>query len=239
MIGAALLLLAVLTPAEQFEAGNSAYETGDFAAALAHYDSVATSAPSAAVLFNRGNAHFKLGQTGRAIADYARANVLDPHDQDISHNLRFARAYRADKTTAIPNPLVRLLTGAARLLDLGLVRLLTGVLFLMVCTAFGLLFLRSERAWLWIGVGTGLACLYAAGSWLSWAAEVDPHRAVVVKPELTLRSGPGEDYKDIAVVHDGLEGTVRSRRGRYLLLQIPGGQGGWSDTSAVALVFPR
>jgi uncharacterized protein YraI len=56
---------------------------------------------------------------------------------------------------------------------------------------------------------------------------------------VTLRSGPGEDYKDIVVVHDGLEASIRSRRGRYVLLQVPGGTGGWADSSSVELIFPH
>jgi uncharacterized protein YgiM (DUF1202 family) len=61
----------------------------------------------------------------------------------------------------------------------------------------------------------------------------------VVVPELTLRAGPGAEYKDIAVVHDGLEVAVRERRPDWLLIQIPGGEGGWVETASVQYIFGR
>lgn len=58
--------LAGAGPAEIFARGNAAYEAQDFAGAVACYDSVLAHHQSAAALFNRGNARFKLGQLGRA-----------------------------------------------------------------------------------------------------------------------------------------------------------------------------
>jgi len=74
---------------------------------------------------------------------------------------------------------------------------------------------------------------------MSWAGEASPAKAVVVTPELTLRSGPGEDYRDILIVHDGLEVHVREQRGDWVLLQAPGGEGGWSRSRSIERVFPH
>ena len=43
------------------------------------------------MLFNWGNALFKSGQLGRAIAVYRRAEALSPRDPDLRANLQFAR----------------------------------------------------------------------------------------------------------------------------------------------------
>ncbi len=234
-----VLLVFALSRADLFERGNAAYEAGQYEQAVAFYDSGLAAGPRAGLYYNRGNAFFKQGQIGRAIADYARAHAIAPNDRDIRQNLAFARAYRPDKVLALENPIARMLTALLRLVNLWTARLLAGALFLVTMAALALFLVRGRRLFGWVALGLGLLFLYGAGSWWSWTLEVNPARAVVVVPELTLRSGPGPEYKEIAVVHDGLEGTVRERRPGYVLIQIPGGLGGWAEADAVELIHRR
>ncbi len=230
---------SLASPADLFSRGNAAYEAGDYARAVALYDSAADVGTSAGVLYNRGNAYFKLGELGRAIADYSRAYVLRPHDRAIIHNLAFARQYRPDKSLTIENPLLKMLTAFLRLPDAGSARLLAGIFFLLGAIALALLFVRGQRLFGWTALGLGILFLYSLTSSASWGAVTGSDRAVVVEPELMLRSGPGSEYKEIAVVHDGLEVVVRERRPDYVLIQIPGGDGGWVETASVEQIFPR
>ena len=239
MIPILLSALLAATPGDYFGRGNAAYEAGRYAEAVALYDSAAATVQGPALYYNRGNAYFKQGQVGRAIADYLRAYAAKPRDRDIKNNLSFARSYRPDKLLVIDNPLVRALTSALRVFDLSTARLLAGIFFLLLSAALALLFIRGDRVYGWIALGLGVLFLYCAGSWLGWNSEVNRSRVVVVVPELTLRSGPGPDYKDIAIVHDGLEGAIRERRPGYVLVQMPGGQGGWVEDSSVEQVFGR
>jgi tetratricopeptide (TPR) repeat protein len=222
-----------------FGRGNAAYEAGNYLQAVALYDSAAAGMTSPELLYNRGNAHFKLGEIGRAIADYNRAYVLKPHDKDIIHNLAFARQFRPDKSLTIENPLTRMLTDALRLLDAASARVLAGLFFFLALAALALLFVRGQRLFGWIAIGLGVLFLYCFISSASWGEVTSPAHAVVVQPELTLRSGPGAEYKEIAVVHDGLEVMLREQRPGYVLIQIPGGDGGWVEAAAVEAVFAR
>jgi hypothetical protein len=239
-LGFGVWCLGFAAPARDlFARANQAYESGDFAAALALYDSAAQQTLTAELLYNRGNARFKLGQIGRAIADYTRAYVLRPGDKDIRYNLTFARQYRPDKTLTLENPLVRMVTNTLRLADYATARMLAGAFFLFAMAALALLLVRGQRWSGWAAIGLGVLCLYCLLSVWSWSAVVDPSRAVVVAPELTLRSGPGPEYKEIAVVHDGLEVATVERRPGYVLVQIPGGEGGWVEDTAVETISAR
>ncbi len=231
--------LAFASPADLFTRGNQAYEAGDFAGAVSLYDSAAAGMTSPELLYNRGNAHFKLGEIGRAIVDYNRAYVLKPHDKDIRYNLAFARQFRPDKSLTIENPLVRMLTDFLRLPDAATARVLAGLFFFLSLASLALLFVRGHHLFGWIALGLGVLFLYCFASAASWGAVTSPAHAVVVQPELTLRSGPGPEYKEIAVVHDGLEVMLREQRPGYVLVQIPGGDGGWVESASVLQVFPK
>jgi tetratricopeptide (TPR) repeat protein len=60
--------------AAAFDSANKLYEEGKFAEAASAYETLAKSGQSSATLcFNLGNAFFKSGQIGRAIAAYRQA----------------------------------------------------------------------------------------------------------------------------------------------------------------------
>ena len=74
LLAAALLLAGSSAASEaQFEEANRLYETGQFAEAATLYRAVGTNEVSANLLFNLGNAHFKAGQLGQAMAAYHRS----------------------------------------------------------------------------------------------------------------------------------------------------------------------
>jgi hypothetical protein len=130
-------------------------------------------------------------------------------------------------------------TAALRLLDAASARVLAGLFFFLALGALALLFVRGRRLFGWIAVGLGVLFFYCFISSASWSEVTSPAHAVVVQPELTLRSGPGPEYKEIAVVHDGLEVMLREQRPGYVLIQIPGGDGGWVESSSVERIFTR
>src|SRR5947208_9354417 len=79
-------------PAGAFDAANRLYDQGKYAEAAAAFEHLLQSGVSSpATCFNLGNAFFKSGQIGRAIAAYRQAERIVPRDPDLRANLRFAR----------------------------------------------------------------------------------------------------------------------------------------------------
>src|SRR3974390_2710102 len=85
----------VLAPtgiANTFDGANRLYEEGKYTDAVRAYQTLVQSGTvSPALYFNFGNALFKSGQIGRAIAAYRQAALLTPRDPDVRANLQFAR----------------------------------------------------------------------------------------------------------------------------------------------------
>ena len=64
--------------------GQRLYDLGDYKACAAWYDQALQNQPrNAGHHYNMGNALFKEGQTGRAIAAFLRAFDIDPRDADV------------------------------------------------------------------------------------------------------------------------------------------------------------
>jgi len=77
---------------ELFAAGNGCYESGDYAGAINEYRKIIDSGyESANVYYNLGNAYFRSKETAKAIANYERAERLDPDDSDLVANRKFVQ----------------------------------------------------------------------------------------------------------------------------------------------------
>ena len=235
---AGVLLLAGSSPASeaQFEEANRLYETGRFAEAAALYRVAATNGVSATLLFNLGNAHFKAGQLGQAMAAYQRSLRLDPRNPETRANLRFAR----EQANTQPPPLSlrqrwmrRLSIGEWTALAAGALTLL-----LLLLTARQL----KPRAFagkpLWIRFTTAGAL---AGTFLLAMAAVDQFsdsRAFVITAKAVVRNGPLEESPESFKAPDGTELRVHDRKGEFLEIETALGHKGWIHTSDVELLTP-
>src|SRR5665213_1193833 len=75
-----------------FSTANKLYAEGKFLDAANLYEKIlASGKTSPNLLFNYGNAEFKSGNLGKAIAAFRRAELLAPRDSEIRANLEFAR----------------------------------------------------------------------------------------------------------------------------------------------------
>lgn len=212
-------------PAAAFAEANRLYEQGKFTEAVRAYESLRSSGvESAALWFNLGNAWFKSGQTGRAIAAYREAARLAPRDPDIRANLRFARESVGARATdpawqrwlhAFTLDEWAVMTAGALWLWLGLV-------------AAGAL--RSNwRAALLPWRQLALTGLVLAGTLMAAAAvnEFTRPTAVVVTPEAVVRYGPLEESQSHYTLQDGAEVEVLDRNGDWLQVRDAQRRTGW------------
>ncbi len=232
-----LVTVLALAPAGSYNQGNRLYERRDYAGAAAAYRQALAPGASAAACYNLGNALFKSGQVGRAIVQYRRARFLAPRDGDARANLEFARAYRADKVLTVPGPLARALDEAFRLVSAREAAVAAPAAFLLAALALALWIVRRRTALAVAAAVLGTLFLYGFATQRVWSAEVDARPAVVVAPEADVLAGPTPDARQILLVHDGTEVRVRERRGEHLLVQLPGGSGGWLEAEAVEPVY--
>ncbi|HVP13911.1 MAG TPA: tetratricopeptide repeat protein [Terriglobales bacterium] len=235
--GLIVLLVLALAPAGAYNEGNRLYAQRDYAGAARAYQRALAAGPNAAACYNLGNALFKSGKMGMAIVQYRRALALRPRDADVARNLSFARAYRVDKVTPDRGSIERALDRSFRLLSRREAAPAAAALVLLAALSLSVWIVRRGR-WL-LGAATALAvlALFCLVTQWVWTGEVQSRPAVVVVPEVDVLSGPGEEFKQILLIHDGTEVKVREQRGAYLLVQLSGGSGGWIRSDEVQRVY--
>ena len=228
-----------LDPVESYNLGNAYFEQGKYSEAIVAYEQASRDLSSARVFYNLGNAYFKKGMHGKAILNYRRARFVSPRDRDILHNLDFARSYRVDKASSASSPVVRLLAGVFQYFSMYESQILTTLLFVFVSVLVSLYVVYRRSIIGYSAVAVGFVCMLFFVSWQVWVVELSNRPAVIVSPQVSAMSGPGVEYKEIVVIHDGAEVNVRDRRGEYFLVQLTGGLGGWVPVDAVELILPE
>ena len=191
--------------AADFSAANELYAKGKFAEAAAAYENILqTGGQSPALLFNYGNAEFKAGHLGKAIAAYRRAELLTPRDAELRANLAFVRN-QVQGATLRESHWQNWLGS----LTLNEGALLTAVFVLARCSR--LLAARQIRPALApkLRSVTRLASLLTLFSGAVLALQAANHFnssvAVVTEAEATARSGPFDDAQSAFTAHDGAE----------------------------------
>lgn len=241
-----LALRGAAQTAPAFDAANKLYEQGRYPEAAQAYEKIIQSGVRSGTLyFNLGNAWYKAGQPGRAIAAWRLGENITPRDPSLRFNLQFARRKVSGADTT---PLA---TWDEALQSLSLnewTLIATGMLWLWCL----LLALRELRPALrpalrgYTATAGAAACVLAAT--LAAAAHRQLHQtfAVISVPEAIVRSGPLEEAKVLHHLRDGVELTVVDRKdvsvgGRdqtWLQVRSHSGLQGWLRNDQVVVIQP-
>ncbi len=220
----------------EFDVADKLYAEGKFADAAAVYEKILQSgATSPNLLFNYGNAEFKAGRLGRAIAAYRRAEQLAPRDADVRANMEFAR-------NQVQGPSL-----SAGRWENWIGTLTLNEWTVLAAAAFWLTFLLLAAMQIWPalkavlpGFTRGVAVVtILSGVCCGAAVSIDFSRqtAVVIAPDLVARSGPFADAQNAFTAHDGAELAVLSRLGDWLQVADGSGKTGWLERGQVE-IFP-
>lgn len=222
----------------QFDAANRLYEEEKYSEAASAYENLIRQGNrSASIHFNLGNACFKSGRPGLAIANYRLAACLAPRDSDIRQNLDFTRISLGKRSPASQS----LWKQIPQILTLNELTMLAALsLWIWIGTRI-IVFLRATRSksirFIRMSAGASAAVV---GIWLSCGvlARITRPSAVAVAPEVVVRFGPLEESPGHYTVSEGTELFILERKRDWLQVRDNMRRTGWVQEDRL-IIIPR
>ena len=228
------------TPGERMRAANDAFQSKQYQSAVEMYEALRGEGLSSAVLYyNLGNSYYRLGALAPAILNYERALLLRPRDRDTRHNLEVARAQLQDELEVLP--------------EFFLLRWWRGLAFAFSATAWSVIGLLL----LWLGIGGLVMWLFAgdrrqkvrgfvAGlilltlcllpftlAFSRISLQQHSRTAIVMAPEIELRSAPDPESAEVLTIHEGLKVDLLDQISDWYKVRLQNGEEGWLPQTVV------
>ncbi len=242
---AVLVLLAHFTRADNgtlVTSAQEAYAKGEYAQALALFDSVHTTETSAALLFNIGNCHMKMGDVPHALLYFERAARLQPGAEDIRANLEYARSKVVDRVNELPaftlGSLWDRLRGGKDV-DQWARRSLWSCL-LLFAFASAWLFVR-HRTGRRVLLGASVTCLLVTVLAASLAAYrvgeiTDRSQAIIMQPKVDVLGEPRQGATTVFVLHEGTKVGVLQEANGWYEIRLTSGSVGWAPIASLVVI---
>ena len=226
------------------EVGMKAYNEGNFDRATDEWRTcVDNGVENSDLYYNLGNAYFRDGKLGFAIYYYKSALRLDPNNDDILHNLKYAQAMTRDKVEEDDeeNPLLAGLFKAHHALSLRTqMWVLLGIFWVIALAAITRRISRSGRAKnVLIGAMFALSsvfCIIAmSAGYKIFVAETDIEGVVTAK-DADVTSAPNNKSQTLNTLSEGTTFEVLSEQGSFVEIRLGEKIRGFVKTSDVGIV---
>lgn len=225
---------------ELWKSGEQAYSEGRYADAVTAYKAILDMGLfSEELYYNAGNAYFKNNELGEAILYYRRALSLDPADEDIIHNLEFARRRTKDRIEQIPEFVFTRWTKGIRDVISSDAWAVISLVCLCVAGIMLLIFrlaqsVASRRMSFYVLVASVLLFIASAlFAWSSREATLEQNEAVVMSSAVSVKSSPDKNATELFVLHEGTELIIGESTNGWVEVRIADGRKGWIEESRI------
>jgi len=242
---AALLAPSVAHAQEAlFDEGNRLYQEGDFRGAAERYAAVLEGGyESAALYYNLGNAHFRLGEVARAVLNYERAARLDPSDEDVQANLALVNRMLQDRIEPLPRFwMLSVFDWWMALIPRGWLATVAAVCYSVLGLAAVLMVLDRPRGWRAAlrrtAYAGAVATLVLGGTLLIRETGLGhAEQAVVMAPEARVLNAPSEEGGlTVFTLHEGTKVRIDRRTGEWAEIVLADGKVGWLRVALIEVI---
>jgi tetratricopeptide (TPR) repeat protein len=222
---------------------NQAYADSDYERALSIYDSVLSSGfESAALYFNSGNTHFKLGNIPAAILYYEKAKKMDPTDEDVLFNLELANSRIIDKMEPLPEFFLKTWFRSvrdifpsdqwAKILVIFFIFSLAGIFFFISARS---VLIRKISFWsavasLFIVIAS---FIFSYNGYREYSVQSS---GIIFTPTVTVKSSPNESSVDLFVIHEGTKIFITDTIEGWTEVRLSNGNVGWVRTNTYRFI---
>lgn len=192
--------------------------------------------------YDIGNTYFRLGNLGKAILNYRRAERFIPNDENLRQNLDYALTRRLDK---IAPKTEHLLFKTLFFWHYDLSTRVRSLLFAFFYLSFWLaatLFLWKRKKGLRLLTASTLFCafLFLASLLVGNFAARRKQEGVITAAQVMARKGDSESYQPSfkEPLHAGTEFNLVENREQWLYIELADGRRCWIPANTAELVVP-
>jgi len=204
------------------------------------YATLAAETPNGRVLYDLGNARFRAGELGRAIAAYRRAERLLPRHRPTRANLAYARELAPGGGPGRkPHPAAAAFFFWHYALSLAETEAVSAAAFLLLLGLLGAMRfvegpLRRKLAPAAVAAGAlfGVFALSSIGK----LSDSPAGEGVVVAPEARVRSEPTGRAVDLFTLREGAEVRVRASSGGWTRISAGPDRRGWVESREIEVL---
>lgn len=226
---------------QAINAANQLYLAGHYPEAAQVFEQlISQGITDSTIYYNLGNSYFQMGDLGRAILNYQRAEQLSPRDSDIRANLELARAQAGlMPPDQAPGPLSSLASLTRSWLSMNETALLTlGLWFTF--SLLMILFLQSRPGRLrsairhatWVAFFLVILSIFTLGTRL-----YSEHRlteGVIIAPAVSVSASPDEELATDLQLPGGTAVSLIEVRGERAHMALPGRSiDGWVPVESI------
>jgi len=243
-----LLILSLMranaqSPDEIFDKANKQYQQGQYADAVAGYESILQQGlVSEALYFNLGNAYYKLGRIPDAIVSYERARKFDPSDEDLAHNLKLANLSIADRIDATPQLFIwDWWDGIKNSFSFPGITWTTYLAYLVTFVFLSLFVAgcsyRLRRLGLYGTFGSaGLFLLLLFLFFVKLSNATTSGEGIIMSNVVSIKNSPDQNSTDAFVLHSGVKVKITEQVGEWVQIRLADGKVGWMPRKNVELI---
>lgn len=219
------------------------YSRGEFVKSAEIYENILKeSGETFEVLYNLGNSRYKSGEFAYAILSFERALSIKPGDRDARFNLELCESKIVDKIVPVGKFLV------ARWFDYlgnnfnsnGWAKISIVFFIILIASLFAYFF--SSFSWLKkVGFYTSLFSLIFTILALSFSSKkykesINPDKAILFTPTVTVKSSPDKSGTDLFILHEGTKVRIKSELGSWKEIEIADGNVGWIESKHIVVI---
>lgn len=223
---------------------DSAYIKNDYAGAANLYESILKKeGESAEIYYNLGNSYYKMNNIAKAILNYERALLLQPGDGDIRFNLELAKSKTVDKVT--PPSEVFFLTWTRSLINTMSEKAWarTGIVSFILLILMSALYVFGKQVTIkktgfFSAICLLLICLFAnVFASEQKAGLVNRRNAIIMAPNVTVKSTPNQSGTDLFILHEGRKVTIKDNSMKeWKEIRLEDGNAGWVPAHVIEVI---
>ena len=223
-----------------FEKANALYNQGKYAEAIDNYEAIlATKNHSAELYFNLANANYKLNNIAPSIYYYEKALQLAPNDEDIKHNLTFAKNMTVDAIDVLPVSGFGKITGKITNLMTfdGWAKTAVAFVFCFVILILAYYFSYSTIKKRLAFIGSIVALILMLSSLVLAFHQFNVYKkdkpAIVFAQESIVKSEPNSRSEQAFILHEGTKVQIIDTINTWKKIKLADGKTGWISSKDI------